>query len=289
MQRGAAALGGEVAAERGAQRAVAGAVGREERRDAALAHLGGDAALRERAPEPAELARAARRSGRGADGAAVEVDHDGVGARARLAQQQVLHVEIGVPAAGVVEAAHGGAEGGRGAEHAAFVGRGGEERERVHGAFFVERAEREREERAAPQRQREHRLGHRRTQRAQPRGDVELARRAPPVEVALAEQRTEPARRGAAAAPPRAARRRAGRPAPWRRGPRRPRAPTPASARARRARAGRARAPARATRGTRRARRPAPSRAALRSGSPAIGPSCPPPERERDADACDVR
>ena len=94
-----------------------------------------------------------------------------VGARARLAQQQVLHVQVGVAAAGVVEAAHGARRTRRAARSTrAFVGRGGEERERVHGAFLVERG-RARACRTGRARSASANTGsrHRRARRAQPR------------------------------------------------------------------------------------------------------------------------
>jgi len=104
---GAAPFGGEAAAERFAQLAVSGAVGGQECRDAALAHRLDHAALQERAPEPAELPRTGPQAGPGSHGAAIEVDHDRLGAGARLAQQQILHVQVRVAATRVVEAAYG--------------------------------------------------------------------------------------------------------------------------------------------------------------------------------------
>ena len=51
----------------------------------------------------------ARASGGVAAARAVEVDHDHVAAVVAIAQQQVLHVQVGMPAARVVEAPHGSA------------------------------------------------------------------------------------------------------------------------------------------------------------------------------------
>src|SRR5262245_44084200 len=82
VPRRATAFGGEAAAEGLAKRAVAGAVGGEEGGDAAIPDGGGDAALQQRAPQAAELARARGQRGRRVLPAAVEVDHDRLGAGA---------------------------------------------------------------------------------------------------------------------------------------------------------------------------------------------------------------
>ena len=72
---------------------------------AALAHAPADVALHERAPEAPDLGGARARLRHDSGAAAIEIDHDCIGAGARLAEQQVLHVEIGVAPARVVETA----------------------------------------------------------------------------------------------------------------------------------------------------------------------------------------
>jgi hypothetical protein len=85
------------------KRSVAARVGREEARAAARSHLLQHSALHEGTLETHQLPQPRARRDALLDARVIEIDHERVDALGPFAQQEVLHVKIGVAAAGVME------------------------------------------------------------------------------------------------------------------------------------------------------------------------------------------
>lgn len=192
VQRVADLLAAQPGTQRAAQRTIARDVGREEACHAPAAHLLQDSALAERAVQAHQLRHPLLGPHPVQHAGPVEVHQQHLRLAVSLAQQEVLQVEVGMAASGVVEAPDGRAGCRRRAEQACAAGVGLQEGEGVLGERRVARPDRRVPERARhPPRGHEQRCRHRRARGPQPLGHLQLGQRPARAEEGGAEQGTE--------------------------------------------------------------------------------------------------